>query len=135
MVTGTISSTRWSFPSGNLCPSTSNNIDLSQIGGGSCSVVMGMCGPNLLAANQPPATPASPCQTSTLSITANATLNGLVAQCTDLQNSMMIGNTTIMIRIVGKQQAMAKGTKWNIKVPVGWSPDLHRWNVVPRPLS
>ena len=109
VVTGTTSSTRWRFftPQGSLLCDPA--IDLSQAGGqgSTCPIAMGTCGPYLRAANQRPTSDQGPCQTSTLNITADPHLNGVAAECRDLQSGWpgaLIGNITI--QIVGEYPCM-----------------------------
>ena len=115
VVTGTTSSTRWSFftPQSSLLCNPA--IDLSQAGGlgSTCPLAMGTCGLYLRAANQRPAGDQGPCQTSTLNITADPHLNGVAAECRDLQSGLpgaLIGNITI--QIVGKQHVVVQATLW-----------------------
>ena len=95
---GTFAQTRWVFTTLNLqCPSGSNYIALAQC----ASVSSGTCGPNLSAANNNPI--GSSCPTSTLNITANPSLNGLVVECRDLSSGSpgtLVG--TKNISVVGK---------------------------------
>ena len=105
MVTGTTSNTRLSFftPQGSLLCNPA--IDLSQAGGlgSTCPLAMGTCGAYLRAANQRPTSALGSCQTSTLNITADPHLNGVAAECRDVQSGWpgaLIGNITI--KIVGK---------------------------------
>ena len=113
MVTGTTSSTRWSFftPQSSLLCNPA--IDLSHAGGpgSTCPGAMGTCGAYLRAANQGPTSALGSCQTSTLNITADPHLNGVAAECRDLQNGWpgaLIGNITI--EIVGKGHVLVHVT-------------------------
>ena len=113
MVTGTTSSTRWSFftPQGSLLCNPA--IDLPQAGGlgSTCPLAMGTCGAYLHAANQRPTSDQGSCQTSTLNITADPHLNGVAAECRDVQNGWpgaLIGNITI--EIVGKGHVLVHVT-------------------------
>ena len=106
MVTGTSSNTRWSFIAPQGSPPQCNAVtDLSQAGGSgsTCHVAMGTCGPYLSVANQRPTSVLDSCQISTLNITGDPRLNGVTAECKDLQSGLpgaLIGNFTI--KIVGE---------------------------------
>ena len=112
---GTTSSTRWSFftPQGSLLCNPA--MDLTQAGGlgSTCPLAMGTCGLYLRAANQRPTGDQGPCWTSTLNITADPHLNGVAAECRDLQSGLpgaLIGNITI--QIVGKHHLVVQETLW-----------------------
>ena len=109
VVTGTTSSSRWSFFTSQGSLLCNPAIDLIQAGGlgSTCPLSMGTCGLYLRAANQRPTGDQGPCQTSTLNITADPHLNGATAECRDLQSGLpgaLIGNITI--QIVGKQHVV-----------------------------
>ena len=115
VVNGTTSSTRWSFFTSQSSLLCNPAIDLTQAGGlgSTCPLSMGTCGLYLRAANQRPAGDQGPCQTSTLNITADPHLNGVAAECKDLQSGLpgaLIGNITI--QIVGKQHVVVQATLW-----------------------
>ena len=101
VVTSTTSLTKWSFTGpNNATYCINNNFILIQLGGSNCGACSGVCGPSFQAANQPPAIPSSPCQTSTLNITAGSGINGALASCFDFGSNSTIGS--VMISIVGK---------------------------------
>lgn len=115
--------TRWSFSGPNntdLCEATNNNFDLVQLGGDSCNENNGICGSYLRVANQPSVDYSSPCYTSTLNITANSGINGVVAKCLDLwPSSMMIGNVTITIlgKLTVQLQLILEFSTQSIRLP------------------
>lgn len=89
-VNGTFSSTRWNFSSLDPCPRFYNAITLPQPYpcAPPLSVSGGQCGPYLNASNiSPNKTGKASCQMSTLTITANPALNGLVFECQDYASS------------------------------------------------
>ena len=102
-VTGTTSNTRWLFTTLTMCPSSSNTIALTQPTpcAPTSSSSSGTCGPYLSVANNNPI--GSSCPTSTLNITADPGLNGLVIECRDLSSGLpgtLFG--TGNISIIGK---------------------------------
>eukprot|EP00731_Ephydatia_muelleri_P011121 Em0006g15a len=98
VVSGTSSLTRWVFTTTNPCLSKSNLISLAQPS--PCAPPTGssqdICGAYLSAANNNPMVPTSPCQVSTLNITANPSLNGLVLECRDLATLVGTRNVSIV---------------------------------------
>ena len=100
-VTGTTSNTRWLFTTLNSCPGSGNFISLAQAA--PCAPPnpssSGTCGAYLSASNNNPIVQS--CPMSTLNITANPSLNGLVIECRDLSSGLPgtlsgTGNITII---------------------------------------
>ena len=76
--------TQWRFTTLNLCPDKFNVITLTQLA--PCSSSSGTCGAYLSAANNSPSQAGSACPSSTLTITANQALNGLIIECRDVSS-------------------------------------------------
>eukprot|EP00731_Ephydatia_muelleri_P009744 Em0005g330a len=95
-ITGVV--TQWNFPTLNLCPSISNLITLAQLTLSSSSS-SGTCGAYLSAATNSPSQAGSACPSSTLTITANQSLNGLTIECRDITSGSrtLIGTRNITI--------------------------------------
>ena len=75
---------RWNFTTLNLCPDKFNIISLTQLAPCSSSSSSGTCGAFLSAATNSPSQAGSACPSSTLTITANQSLNGLTIECRDV---------------------------------------------------
>lgn len=101
-VNGTYSDTEWNFLTLNQCPSFFNAINLPQPFpcAPPASFSSGQCGPYLTASNTKIGS--GPCQTSTLTITANPALNGLIFECRDYSSSdQSTSSSTQTISIIG----------------------------------
>ena len=94
--------TRWNFTTLNPCPNNFNFIALTQQAPCSSSLLSasGTCGAYLSAASNSPSQAGSACPSSTLTITANPSLNGLTIECRDVSSALpgtLIGTRNINI--------------------------------------
>ena len=92
--------TQWRFTTLNLCPDKFNIITLTQLAPCSSLSSSGTCGAYLNVATNSPSQAGSACPSSTLNITANQALNGLIIECRDVSSGSpgtLIGTGNINI--------------------------------------
>ena len=89
--------TQWTFPQLHPCLQKFDRIQLTQVAPCSSNTSAGNCGPSLTAANKDPAIYGAACSFSTLTVTADPSMNGLVIECQNPISGSTIGNATVTV--------------------------------------